>query len=192
MRARNELGRVLGMIEAFRAEGETRQRFARRHRLHPSALSRILRVAELPGEVLSELERLPHLSRTHLEVLAAAPLERRPALLDAVREGRSTYSLRSRTERSARVAFSQEEKPVFSQEEKQAPCPAPPAPEPPARRAIDARLEAVARSLEASPEETLAFAGELLLVLWKSNPRRVLESFESFKAARARSSEARG
>ena len=51
----NELGRVLALVASFkRAEGSRRD-FARRHRLHPSALSRILRVGELPEALLEEL-----------------------------------------------------------------------------------------------------------------------------------------
>jgi hypothetical protein len=39
----------------------------------------------------------------------------------------------------------------------------------------------VARELGATPEEALAFASELLLVLWRSGRGRVEESFRAFK-----------
>src|SRR5690349_13747926 len=94
----NVLGRVRALLEDFGREGKSRAAFARSRRLHPSAFSRILRVASLPEELLSELEGLRQLSRTHLEVLAAAPPERRPAILLAIRSGESTYRLRERRE----------------------------------------------------------------------------------------------
>src|SRR5436190_2076502 len=94
----NELPRVLRLIEAFRSAQTSRRDFARRHRLHPSALSRILRIGELPDELLSELASFERLSRTHLEVIATAPEERRSELVASAREGRSTYRLRERRE----------------------------------------------------------------------------------------------
>jgi hypothetical protein len=165
VRTKNDLGRVLEMIGAFRSEGTTRRRFARRHRLHPSAVSRILRVGELPAPLLSELERLPSLSRTHLEVLAAAPVERREELVAALREGRSSYALRSMVERFERRA---------------APSPALPV-------VGGGRVEAMARDLGATPEEAVAFSFELLSVLWKTSRSRVEASFESFRQSRAAS-----
>src|SRR5581483_675698 len=94
----NELGRVLSLIESFRAAKASRRDFAEKNGLHPSALSRILRVGALPAALLDELATFERLSRTHLEVLAAAPEERRGALLAQVRAGRSTYRLRARRE----------------------------------------------------------------------------------------------
>jgi len=167
IRIMNELERVLGLIESFRAFRATRRDFAAQAGLHPSALSRILKVGELPAELLRELASFERLSRTHLEVIAAASPEKRPALLEAVRRGGSTYRLRDRKERIARGA-----------------SPAPPSPEPPAPpRGVE-----LARALGASPEETGAFALELLSVLLRDSRARVRASFESFRAARAQRS----
>jgi len=158
----NELKKVLGLIESFRASGSCARDFARRKGLHPSALSRILRVGELPPELLSELASFERLSRTHLEVLATAPSERRAELLASVREGRSTYRLRDRRETTAVQ--------VGSQAEPQDP---------------------LGRALGASAEETQAFALELLSLLMKSSPERVRSSLAQFRAARSASERAR-
>src|SRR5207302_11398266 len=103
MTRRNELPRVLELTREFERAQTSRKRFARRHGLHPSALSRLLRVAGLPAPFLEELKALPRRSRTHLEVLATAPEERRAELLAAVRAGSSTYRLRERRESTAVV-----------------------------------------------------------------------------------------
>ena len=161
----NELGRVLELAREFGTFAGSRSDFAKKKRLHPSALSRILRVSELPEELLSELGRFAFLSRTHLEVIAAAPLERREAVVAAVREGRSTYAIRARRE-SSRVAL-------------EAAAPALPVATPPG---VDAgRLGEVSRALGASRDETLAFALELLMVLWRSGPDRVSGSFAAWR-----------
>src|SRR5581483_7466648 len=97
----NQLPKVLRLVQAFRAEAMSRRDFARRHRLHPSALSRLLRVGELPDDLLAELASFERLSRTHLEVIATAPPERRVELVAKVREGRSSYELRERRETTA-------------------------------------------------------------------------------------------
>ena len=162
-RSHNELERVLALGAEFQGFSGSRSDFARKRRLHPSALSRILRVAELPQELLTELARFPVLSRTHLEVIAAAPEERRAEIVAAVRAGRSTYAIRERRE-SSRVAL-----------EAPSPVTAPPA-------GVDpGRLGEVARALGASHDETLAFALELLTVLWRSGPDRVSGSFAAWR-----------
>ncbi len=167
----NELKKVLSLIESFRSAQASRRDFARRHCLHPSALSRILRVGELPEPLLAELASFERLSRTHLEVIATAPEERRPELLAQVREGRSTYRLRDRRETTA--------VPVA------APSPAPTAPEAAAGPwEPDARTRELARVLGASPEETRDFALELLHALHKGSPGRVRASFAQFRAVR--------
>jgi hypothetical protein len=172
---KNELGRVLELVQAFRGSGTTRARFARQRRLHPSAFSRLLRVAELPPDVLDALARLPRLSRTHLEVLATAPPERRSELLDAVRSGRSTYRLRDRRETTGvRLGARPEPDPGSPSSDTQGSAVA--------ATADRAPLAEVARSLRASPDETLAFASELLWVLWRSGPERVEASFRAFRA----------
>jgi hypothetical protein len=84
----NELARVLRLIEAYEESKTSRSAFARRRGLHPSALSRILRVGKLPEALLLELGSFERLSRTHLEVIATAPPERRSELVSRVREGR--------------------------------------------------------------------------------------------------------
>lgn len=165
----NELKRVLALIESFRGAQASRRDFARRHRLHPSALSRILRVGELPEELLSELASFERLSRTHLEVIATAPSEKRADLLAKVREGRSTYRLRDRRETTV------------------TPSPEPAPPEPPPSRepspepAPDPRTRELARALGATPEETRDFALELLQVLLRGSPARVRASLEQFR-----------
>jgi hypothetical protein len=123
-------------------------------------------VGELPGELLSELASFERLSRTHLEVLATAPEERRGELVSAMKEGRSTYELRARRETTA-VAL--------------APSPAPsPGPE----AAPDPRARELARELGSTPEETRDFALELLSVLLRSSRERVRSSLEQFRARR--------
>jgi len=152
---------LLSLIESFRAANATRRDFARKHRLHPSALSRILRVGELPGTLLDELASFERLSRTHLEVIATAPAERRPELVGHVRAGRSTYRIRTAARR-------------------------PPSPSPAPRVETRAprlrshgdgagadRAPDLARALGASPAETRSFALELLGVLLESSPQRV-------------------
>jgi hypothetical protein len=173
---KNELGRVLGLVDAFKTSGTTRARFARQRRLHPSAFSRLLRVAELPPAVLDELGQLPRLSRTHLEVLATAPPERRGELLEAVRSGRSTYRLRDRRETTS--------VPVGAPAAHASPGTSPDCGAGTAVAVLDDRgpLAQVARELAASPDETLAFASELLLVLWRSGRERVEASFRAFRA----------
>jgi ParB-like chromosome segregation protein Spo0J len=161
---KNDLDRVLRLVSAFKAGGTSRQEFARRHRLHPSTLSRILRVGDLPPELLSELASFERLSRTHLEVLATAPEERRRELVSAVREGRSTYTLRERRETTA-VSL----------------APPPPAPEPVAE---EGRAALLARELGSTPQETRDFALELLSVLLRSSRERVRASLEQFRARR--------
>jgi len=184
---KNELGRVQKLIEAYQASGETRARFARARRIHPSAFSRLLRVSALPPTLLGELALLPRLSRTHLEVLATAPAERRLAVLEAVKQGRSTYRIRERRETTAvplanvplassTATASSDAAPAPETPTSPAPLAAPTLPEP---------LALVGRALGATPEETLAFAAELLSVLWRSGPDRVEGSFEAFRAARA-------
>ncbi len=175
-RPTNELGRVLALIDEFRHAGTNRRRFARRHRLHPSALSRILRVEKLPPDVIEELARLPRLSRTHLEVLATAPPERRGEVLDAVKSGRSTYRVRGRRETTA-VETAPAPAPVEAPPPKAAEMP-------PVAPPMDPRVAEVARALGASPEEMQAFANELLLVLWRSGRDRVEGSFAAFRASR--------
>ncbi|HZV03043.1 MAG TPA: hypothetical protein VFF73_40425 [Planctomycetota bacterium] len=160
---RNELERVLDLVSAFKASGASHRDFARRHRLHPSTLSRILRVGELPQELLSELATFERLSRTHLEVLATAPEERRRELVAAVREGRSTYTLRERRETTAVAVAS--------------PAPTATGPEE-SGRAAD-----LARELGSTPEETRDFALELLSVLLRSSRERVRASLEQFRAS---------
>ena len=163
---KNELERVLSLVEAFRASGEARAHFARRRRLHPSAFSRLLRVAELPRELLDELATLPRLSRTHLEVLATVPVERRAEIVAGIKTGRSTYRLRERRETTAvELAPSK-------------PAEATTGVDP----ALVGLLGPVARELGASPEEAVAFASELLLVLWRSGRGRVEESFRAFRS----------
>lgn len=165
----NELKKVLSLIESFKTAQASRRDFARRHRLHPSALSRILRVGELPESLLEELASFERLSRTHLEVIATAPEERRTEVLAQVRAGRSTYRIRDRRETTA-VAVS---------------SPAPPeAAVTPASPEIDPRAHDLARTLGASPEETQDFALELLGALFKGSPGRVRESLEQFRATR--------
>lgn len=166
MKTSNELERVRSLIAGFKTSGTTRAAFARRHKLHPSAFSRILKVEELPQDVLDALAALPSLSRTHLEVIATAPAERRAALIEAVRAGRSTYRLRDRRE-STRVQLASEE---------QAPPP----------KTMEVATSEIARALGATDEEAAAFAAELLLVLWRSGRDRVEGSFAAFRAARAR------
>lgn len=177
---KNELVRVQKLIEAYQASGETRARFARARRLHPSAFSRLLRVSELPPTLLGELASLPRLSRTHLEVLATAPAERRAAVLEAVKQGRSTYRIRDRHETTA-VAFAAPASTATTSSD------AAPAPETPAAppASLPAPLAEVARALGATPEEALAFAAQLVSVLWRSGPDRVEGSFEAFRAGRA-------
>jgi ParB-like chromosome segregation protein Spo0J len=184
-RPRNELGRVLALVVEFRHAGTNRRRFARRHRLHPSALSRILRVEQLPPEVLSELASLPSLSRTHIEVLATAPPERRGQLLDAVRSGRSTYRLRDRRETTAVETSAVETAAAPVAPVVEATPPAPPAAPAAASTPSDPRLAEVARALGATEEETRAFANELLLILWRSGRDRVEGSFAGFRGNRS-------
>jgi len=160
---RNELERVLGLVSAFKASGASHRDFARRHRLHPSTLSRILRVGELPGELLAELATFERLSRTHLEVLATAPEERRREVFAAVKAGRSTYTLRERRETTA-VALAP------------SPAPAASAPEESGRAAV------LGRELGATPDETRDFALELLSVLLRSSRERVRASLEQFRS----------
>ncbi len=163
----NELERVLSLVASFRAANTTRRAFAKKKGLHPSALSRLLRVGELPPELLGELARFERLSRTHLEVIATAPSERREELLASVREGRSTYALRDRRETTAvRLDAPLEPSP--------APAPVP----------FDPRAQALATKLGTSPEETQSFALELLSVLLRGSPDRVRASLEQFRAAR--------
>jgi hypothetical protein len=161
---RNQLANVLELVESYRQSGKTRARFARERRLHPSTFSRILRVSELPPELLLELAKLPRLSRTHVEVIATAPPERRAAVIDAIKSGSSTYKIRDRRETTS-VAL-------------EAPSTSTPS------AAGEGALAPIARALASSPEETLAFASELLLVLWRSGRDRVEESFRAFRAAR--------
>jgi hypothetical protein len=176
-KAMNELPRVLRLIESFRAAQTSRRDFARRHRLHPSALSRILRIGALPDALLEELASFERLSRTHLEVIATAPAERRPELIARVRAGRSTYSLRERRETTAvAVAAGQttaiEAAADESEDEKNE------------NDEPDPRARELAQTLGASCEETRAFALELLSVLMKGSPERVKSSLEQFRAAR--------
>ena len=178
---RNELPRVLDLLAAWKSEGGSRSAFARRHRLHPSAFSRLQRVDALPPEVLSELAALPALSRTHLEVIATAPPERRTALIEGARAGRSTYAIRERRETTCvRLGAS------AAPEARGTPGPLAdtPGPTSPTPGPGDERLLAVAAALGASPDEAAAFAAELLAVLWRSNRERVLGSFEAFQATR--------
>ena len=163
----NELDKVLSLVASFRAANTTRRAFAKKKGLHPSALSRLLRVGDLPEEFLGELAKFERLSRTHLEVIATAPSERRQELLASVREGRSTYALRDRRETTA-VRL-------------EAPAPAPPAPTAPP---VDPRAQALATKLGTSPEETQSFALELLSVLLRGSPDRVRASLEQFRAAK--------
>jgi hypothetical protein len=165
-RRSNELGKVLSLVESFRAAQGSRREFARRHGLHPSALSRILRVGDLPGSLLDELASFERLSRTHLEVIATAPEERRRELLDQVRAGQSTYRLRDRRETTSTAALPPDAPSVAS----------PPEPDPRARE--------LARALGATAEETRAFALELLAVLLQGSPGRVRASLEQFRARR--------
>jgi hypothetical protein len=166
-RSKNELARVLALAAEFRAFSGSRGDFAKKKRLHPSALSRILRVSELEEDLLAELALFKVLSRTHLEVIAATPEERRALVLAAVRAGRSTYAIRARKE-SSRVALEAPPAPVA------APLATPPS--------VDAsRLAEVSRALGASKDETLAFALELLMVLWRSGPDRVSGSFAAWR-----------
>jgi hypothetical protein len=171
----NELKRVLALVESFRAAQASRRDFARRNRLHPSALSRILRVGALPSSLLEELASFERLSRTHLEVIASAPEERRRELLAQVRAGRSTYRLRDRSERTVPLPSPCPATPVAA--------PTPPGPTPEAR-ASDLRASELARALGATPEETGAFALELLSLLLEGSPGRVRASLEQFRAAR--------
>jgi hypothetical protein len=161
----NELRKVLSLIESFAQARTSRRDFARRHRLHPSALSRILKVGELPQDLLSELARFERLSRTHLEVIAAAPLERRSEVLAQVKAGRSTYRLRDRRETVA------------------VPLAAPAGPAVATEATSDPRARALAGTLGASEAETRAFALELLSVLMKSSPERVRASLVQFRGA---------
>jgi len=163
----NELERVLQLIEAYRKSGTSRRAFARRRGLHPSALSRILRVGELPDELLRGLAAFERLSRTHLEVIATAPAERRGELVSQAREGRSTYRLRDRRETMAVAVGATVEA----------------TPAPVSETAADPRTLALARTLGATAEETRAFALELLSVLLRSSPERVRASLEQFRAA---------
>jgi hypothetical protein len=172
----NELGRVLSLIESFRAAKASRRDFAEKNGLHPSALSRILRVGALPAALLDELASFERLSRTHLEVLAAAPEERRGALLAEVRAGRSTYRLRERRERTGAPRSA-----ASAAEGSRASPPAEPAR---SAAAADAAAELGAR-LGASAEETRAFALELLSVLFAGSPGRVRSSLEQFRRARS-------
>lgn len=196
----NELKKVLSLIEAFRAANKSRRDFARSRGLHPSALSRILRVGELPGELLDELASFERLSRTHLEVIATAPSERRPELLARVREGRSTYSLRERRETTAVAIAAPEAAKSTAPERSGYPTPsaersgyptASPAPErvpspapsvPPPSMYEDPRARELARRLGATPEETHAFALELLAALLRGSPDRVRSSLAQFRA----------
>jgi ParB-like chromosome segregation protein Spo0J len=156
----NELERVLSLVTAFRTANMTHRAFAKKKGLHPSALSRLLRVGELPRELLGELASFERLSRTHLEVIATAPSERRSELIAAIREGRSTYRLRERRETTA------------------VPVEGPPV------APADPGALSLAASLGTSPEETQAFALELLSVLMRSSPERVHASLAAFRAAR--------
>lgn len=201
---KNELGRVRKLIEDYQASGETRARFARARRIHPSAFSRLLRVRDLPEPLLGELAQLPRLSRTHLEVIATAPAERRPAVLEAVKQGRSTYRIRERRETTAvslattgsLTASGPQTVPASTATASSdaAPSPETPAALPvaattvaaaPAAPALPEPLAQVARALGATPDEALAFAAELVSVLWRSGPDRVEGSFEAFRAGRA-------
>ncbi len=170
----NELKKVLSLVESFREAGGSRRDFARRHHLHPSALSRILKVGALPDALLAELAAFERLSRTHLEVIATAPEERRQELLAQVRAGRSTYRLRDRRETTA-VALSA---PPPATEP--APPPSPPVP----TAEHDPRAAALARALGASVAETRAFSLELLSVLLAGSPGRVRASLEQFRLQR--------
>jgi hypothetical protein len=172
----NELERVLRLIEAWKESKASRRAFARRRGLHPSALSRILRVSELPDELLRELASFERLSRTHLEVIATAPPERRSELVSKVREGRSTYRLRERRETTAVAAFRPAEAVAAPVE-----APREAIPEP----AGDPRTLGLARTLGATAEETRDFALELLSVLLRSSPERVRASLSQFRAASA-------
>lgn len=171
-KTRNELGRVLGLAQDFQASGLTRRAFARSRRLHPSSLSRLLRVTELPAELRAELASLEKLSRTHLEVVATAPAEQRPAILAAIREGRSTYRIRDRRESTAVTPAVHPEPSTQGEPLRVSPF------------AQDERLKEVARALGASDEETLAFAAELLLILWRQSRSRVEASFAAFRVPR--------
>jgi hypothetical protein len=185
----NELARVLRLIEAYEESKTSRRAFAKRRGLHPSALSRILRVQELPGELLDELATFERLSRTHLEVIATAPPERRSELVSLVREGRSTYRIRERRETTAVAIAPRPEAsappggPLVSQGEPSDKGQGEPAPEP----APDPKTLALSRRLGATPEETRDFALELLSVLLRSSPERVRSSLEQFRAVRQRS-----
>ena len=119
------------------------------------------------SELGEELASFPVLSRTHLEVIAAAPAERRAQVVSAVREGRSTYAIRERGE-STRVAL-------------EAAAPAAPTAQGPLAGVDPGRLGEVSKALGASPDETLAFALELLTVLWRSGPDRVSGSFAAWR-----------
>jgi hypothetical protein len=180
-KAMNELPRVLRLIETFRAAQTSRRDFARRHRLHPSALSRILRIGELPDALLEELAAFERLSRTHLEVIATAPEERRPELIARAREGRSTYSLRERRETTA-VAVAATPTTAIETPEAEGRDESPD--EQNASAETDPRARELADTLGASCEETRAFALELLSVLMKGSPERVRSSLEQFRAAR--------
>jgi ParB-like chromosome segregation protein Spo0J len=174
----NELARVLRLIEAYEESRASLGAFAKRRGLHPSSLSRILRVGKLPEELLSELASFERLSRTHLEVIATAPPERRSELVSWAREGRSTYRIRERRETTA-VKVSPPSEPT------------PGAATPPAQvqgepESVPSRVSALARALDATPEETRDFALELLSVLLRSSPGRVRSSLEQFRQARVR------
>jgi hypothetical protein len=161
-RKANELPQVLGLLDALASTRARLGTFARKHRIHPSTLSRLKRVRELPEDLLHELASLPELSRTHLEVIATAPPERREDLLADLRSG--TYRLRALRESSC-VAFEAAPAPEAT------PVPTPEVP----------RLAEVERALGATREEAAAFAVELLLVLVRSGPERVLASFQAFR-----------
>jgi hypothetical protein len=178
IRIMNELARVLALVGAFKEAKTTCRAFAAREGLHPSALSRILRVGTLPEALLSELASFERLSRTHLEVLAAADEEERPALLEQVRKGGSTYRLRAREERVARVRA---ETPPADL----SPAPASPPASTAAPAPEDPRACEIARELGSSPEEAGAFALELLSVLLRDSRARVRASFAQFRARRS-------